>query len=333
LLRRNALEIGWALFTAANLAAMALLPHLAVIPFHFIWIGLMVVYAKRVWSLRATGVVLGAVIVATTVAQIPHVMAEHDYIEFVEVPLMAGVFVVMVTYARRREAALDAVRQAATQQHEFVRDASHQLRTPITIARGHAELLAHDLADGPARDDLDVILGELETLGRLSQNLLTLEGTSHIPEVALQPVEVDALLRRAEQRWKPTANRHWRVGAPEGLRANGDRAQLETALDALIENAVKATRDGDEISLFAHVNGAGTVIEVSDSGPGVPREYAERVFDRFFRLEGPPPGGSGLGLSIVRAVADAHGGRVTVKPSPSGGATFEISLPRRPVAA
>jgi signal transduction histidine kinase len=327
LLRRSAPEIAWVVFAAANLAALVLLPQVAAIPFHFIWISLMVLYGARVWPARATAAVLGAVMVATTVALLPHVAEEGNWVELTEVPLMAAVFCVMVVYARRRQSALDTAHEAARRQLEFVRDASHQLRTPITVARGHAELVAMELAGTDHCDDLDIVLDELSTLGRMSRNLLALE---QIDDDATggETIDLSEFLQHARRRWAATSDRRWRVGAPEGTAIKVNVFQLGMALDALIENAVAATRDGDEISLFAHLRIGTVLIEVADSGPGVPAEHADRIFDRFFRLESSPPGGSGLGLSIVRSIAEAHGGVVSVTPARAGGAAFRISLPR-----
>lgn len=327
LLRRSGPELAWGAFAALNIVAMVVFPHQATIPFHFVWISLMMVYGWRLWSPRATCLVLGGVSLATGLAIFPHTMAENNWVEITEVPLMAAIFGVMVIYARRRQTSLEAERRGAEKQREFVRDASHQLRTPITVARGHAELVAMDLADSTHGEDLAIVLDELETLGRLSQNLLTLDGALRACEADPDPIDVEYLLQRARRRWSATASRRWRVGVPTGTTVTGNAERLAAALDALIENALVATGDGDEIALLGRSDATGVIIEVSDSGPGIPPEQEARIFDRFYRPDGSPPGGSGLGLSIVQAIAEMHGGGVSVGPSANGGATFRVRLP------
>src|SRR4029450_13676045 len=145
-LRRHWLELAWAVFAMANLAVILLLDHWETIPFHFIWVRLTLLYGLRVWSCRTTATVLAVVMVATGLAlawTVTHGAERPD--ELSEVPLMAAMFVAMVWHARRRQAAMEEVRRLAESEHrlrereqEFVRDASHELRTPITIARGHA---------------------------------------------------------------------------------------------------------------------------------------------------------------------------------------------------
>jgi signal transduction histidine kinase len=327
--RNRAPEIGWVFFLAANLAAMVLFPHQAAIPFHFIWISLMLMYGLRVWSLPATFVTLGLVLAMTTVALLPHILAENNWFEFSESPLMAGVFLVMVGFARRREAALHAVKRASAREREFLRDASHQLRTPIAVARGHAELIVASDATVQVREDADIVLDELGSLQRISDRLLLLAAAEQHDFLSVEPVDIEDLLVHMLRRWSAAADRSWQLAVDEAT-VLADRERLEAALDALIENAVRVTEPGDEITLASRVGDSGVTLEVLDSGPGVDPDHLPHLFDRFYHVTGSNTSGSrgtGLGLALVRAIAEAHGGTASAQSILGRGALFRLHLP------
>ncbi len=143
------MELWWLGFAAANYAAMIAWPNWETIPFHFVWISLTLLYGFRVWRLRPTLVVLAGVMTMTGVSiGLDAFDGEQLWGELFEVPLMAAMFLAMVWHARRRVAALGIVEQRAEErrsllerQERFIHDASHELKTPVTIARGHLELL------------------------------------------------------------------------------------------------------------------------------------------------------------------------------------------------
>src|SRR5437764_6960258 len=154
-LRRNPLEAAWAVFAAANLVAMAAWPSWETIPFHFVWISLTLVYGIRTWSMQTMWIVLSVVALATGVS-ISNDAFEGIQLwgELFEVPLMSAMFLAMVWHAQRRQAALRVAETLLEQQERFVHDASHELRTPVTIARGHLELLPHSAELGVALEEL-----------------------------------------------------------------------------------------------------------------------------------------------------------------------------------
>ncbi len=167
-------DVAWVVFSLANLAAIVVFSHWETVPFHFIWISLTLLYGFRVWSTRPTAWVLAVVMITTGAAIGWDVYIGAQTVdELNEVPLMAAMFWMMVWHAQRRLAAdneRDLVSEEnarlLTTQRRFLQDASHQLRTPITIALGHAELLASDLAGHPEARDIEVVVGELTRLRR-----------------------------------------------------------------------------------------------------------------------------------------------------------------------
>ncbi len=316
------------MFSAANVAVMVALPDWQTVPFHFIWVSLTVLYGYRLWASRPTAALLAAVGVVTAAAVVTTGNLNTQRLnELAEVPLMAAMFMAMVWHARRRHEALRQVRRAAEREREFVRDASHQLRTPITVARGHAELIRAAHAGAQIERDADVVIEELERLGRSSDRLLILAASEHPGFLMLQPVDLNEFVRAAEDRWVAIPDREWRFAADAARTLLADRERMDCALDALIENALKATGDGDRISVEASVAGSHAVITVADAGHGIPPEHLERVFDRFARVphgNGRRIGGTGLGLPMVKAIAEAHRGTVSVSSEVGHGSTFEL---------
>ena len=339
-LRRNPLEAAWAVFAAANWVAMVLWPSWETVPFHFVWISLTFVYGVRVWSSRTMWAVL-AVVVAATGASISADAFNGIQLwgELFEVPLMSAMFVAMVWHAQRRQVALAEVQGVAEmraslleRQERFLHDASHELRTPVTIARGHLELLRREQPDAP---ELEVALDELGRMERIVERLLLLAKSEQAGFV-FEELDLEVFLSDLFIRWSEMAPRAWRLDVDLAGRLLADPEALRDALDALLENAVKYTDPGDAVGLAAHADGAGgVVIEVSDSGSGVPPDALPHIFDRWARADRARTrerGGAGLGLAIVAAVARAHGGRCSVKPLPRGTA-FRLHLPVRVPAA
>ncbi len=220
--------------------------------------------------------------------------------------------------------------QLLASQRRFLQDAAHQLRTPITIALGHAELLASELAGHREQQDIYVVLGELTRLKSLSDRLLLIAASQDPEFLTLAPVALDGFLAEALWRWRPTARRVWTTGQLDAVTVHADRERLELAVDALLENAVQHTGPGDTIRLSVlRDDQAGSArLMIEDSGEGIPAADIDSVFERF--RSGPGrggPRGTGLGLTLVRAVALGHGGETRVRSAPGAGSTFEVVLP------
>jgi two-component system OmpR family sensor kinase len=333
--RRN--EVALAAFCVACAVAMLALPQWQTVPFHWIWITLTFLYGFRRWTAGQTASVLGAVIAVTTIAMLrPGGLGDTENgAELSEIPLMACVFLGMVWHVRRRQDAVDEQRRAAEREREFMRDAAHTLRTPLTVAQGHAELLLDGLVPGSARHhDATVLLDELRRLSRISNGLLML-GTAAATEAQLvAPVRLDELALEAGRRWRAAAGCEVVVRAERPVQVWGDAGRLRDALDALVENAVLATRAGDRVTISVAEHDGRAVLAVEDTGEGIGAEELPHVFERFVRgASSEGRSGTGLGLSIVKAIAEGHGGRVDVRSQRGRGTTVTVRLEARPLPA
>lgn len=323
-----------ALTGVVNLTLMYVLPGAETIPFHLVWIGLSIVYGLTAWRLIYMAGVLVIVAATTGYVLVHHVnLGVIGWEETTEVPLMTAVFVVMVWHVRRRQQMMvevarlaESERQRAETQDRFVRLASHELRTPITIARGYTEVVRARSTDPTVQDDTRIVLEELDRLAGITQRLVTLmqmDGT-----FIQQTQDADAVLERVVLRWRPAADRRWSVRSTIGA-ASFNHDRLEAALDCLLENAVKFTRPGDRIEVVGACAGDSWSISVADSGAGIPAErLAALIDDR-------PPGrsngttsGTGLGLAIVRAVVRSLQGRLEIDSEQDAGTTVTLHLPR-----
>ncbi len=328
-------DVAWVIFAIANLVAMLVFARWETVPFHFIWVSLTILYGFRVWSMTPTVWVLGAIILVTGVVLIVDISRGTQPLdELTEVPLMAAMFLAMVWHARRRLAVTEEIRRVSEanlrlleRERQFIQNASHELRTPITIAIGHAELLHQAKDPGTIAEDALVVIQELMRLRRLAERLLILAAAEDPDFLHKRPVEVEPMLVEAVHRWLTTP-RQWRLGATDEAVVDADADRLALAIDALIENAVKHTKPNDWIELSVRRN-HGVEIEVADSGSGIPTKDLERIFERFASADasGSRDAGSlGLGLAIVKTVAEAHGGSVRVRSQVGKGSAFELVL-------
>jgi two-component system OmpR family sensor kinase len=221
---------------------------------------------------------------------------------------------------------------------QFLADASHELRTPLTSIRGYAELarmqraIGGEAASEETAENIARIESEGTRMSRLVDDLLTLartDGSKAPPE--REPVSVVEIAEIAVEGANAAfPGRPIEIDVPEELLAMGDQDQLLRVLRNLVTNAATYTRPGGPIAVRAHAERDGVVIEVLDSGPGLPPEEAAHVFERFWRANKArtsTSGGSGLGLSIVAAIVEAHGGTVRFDSLVETGSTVTVWLP------
>jgi len=255
--------------------------------------------------------------------------------ELFEVPLMSAMFLAMVWHARRRHEALAIVQRQAAQrasllerQERFLHDASHELRTPVTIARGHLEVLRR--MNGNSAPEVDVALDELHRIEQILERLLLLAKADQPDFVVLEEVDLEPFLEDVFMRWSEVAPRAWRLGELASGKVAVDPEGLRAALDALLENAVKYTERGDAVELRSHADRHEVVIEVEDGGCGIPEDALSHIWDRFARADAArtrAQGGVGLGLAIVDAIAKGHDGRCTVHTA-NEETVFALRLPK-----
>jgi signal transduction histidine kinase len=221
---------------------------------------------------------------------------------------------------------LDRLEEAFDTQRRFADDAGHELRTPITVIRGQLEVLGDDPAEREAT--IRLVTGELDRMSRVVEDLLVLTKAEQ-PDF-IQPHPIDLAEFTDELALKATALSARPVSATARDHAVvlGDRQRLTQAVMNLARNAVEHTPETAAVSLGGRANGEWARIWVADTGPGIPEADQARLFDRFAR--GEPgrrrTGGAGLGLSIVKAIAEGHGGSVELE-SGSTGTTFTIVIP------
>ncbi len=254
-----------------------------------------------------------------------------------EVSSLARTFNRMATDLESRATALGASDRARRQ---LLADVSHELMTPLSAIRGYVETLG--MADVPIDQDtrkryLDIVEEETHKLEAIIGDLLDLarlEGGGD--RLKAEPVSVDDLFKRiADRHERSLRDRSISLQidiAQNTPRILGDAGRLEQALQNLAANAIRHTPAGGSVQLAAAAAEHGVHISVRDTGPGIPVEHLPRVFDRFYKVDASRagtavPSGSGLGLSIVRAIIERHGGSVTAANAADGGALFELDLP------
>ena len=232
-----------------------------------------------------------------------------------------------------QRAALDAKARSEDRLRRFVADASHELRTPITALRGYADLYrAGGLAEGAAMEQAMRRIGtESKRMGALVEDLLLLARLDEGRPIRQDRVDLSTLASdavadaRAIQPDRPIA-----ADLRDGLLVRGDEDRLRQVVGNLFTNVRVHTPSSAPVEVRLGAENGHAVLDVIDHGPGIPPEHAERVFDRFYRADpgrSRDRGGSGLGLAIAASVVEAHGGSVSHRPTPGGGATFTVTLP------
>ena len=228
-------------------------------------------------------------------------------------------------------------RMAEATRRDFVANASHELRTPVSAIAGAAETLLSGAMDDPAqaRAFVEMIARNAERLARLTNDLLDLSRIeSRQWPVKLEPVSVEGTARRAVEVCSETARRkriELRVEVPEGIAVLADARALEQVLVNLLDNAVKYTPDGGQATVTAApVAGDRIEVVVADTGPGIERHHLPRLFERFYRVDpgrSRGSGGTGLGLAIVKHLVQMQAGDIGVDTGTEG-TSFRVRLPR-----
>jgi two-component system, OmpR family, sensor kinase len=229
--------------------------------------------------------------------------------------------------ARTFNAMLDRLEAAFASQRRFLNDAGHELRMPLAVVMGHLELVTDDPED--RRQTMELVQDELARMDRIVDELLTLAKAERPDFLWPEPIQTDALLEEVLDKVRPLAKRDWRFEGTASETIVADRQRLVQAVMNLVNNAMRATKEHDTIAIGAAADGDQVRIWVRDTGPGIELGHQERIFDRFARGPDEPrgDGGSGLGLAIVRAIAEAHRGRIELDSS-TVGSTFTLVLPQ-----
>ncbi len=243
----------------------------------------------------------------------------------------------LVESQRKYQALYEKYRRLNRLKSEFVSDASHHLRTPLTILKGEIEVaLRRERSPEDYRRTLQVILSETEHLIAIVENLLTLAQAETDDLLLLEnKVNVTELCRKQIRKVQPLLEQkhlHLIERLENGCTLQGDPNRLSEVMFNLLENAVKYSPEGRNIEVELSENGDSVVFRVSDEGIGIPDREREKIFERFFR-GGNVPGavkGSGLGLATCKSIVEAHGGRITVESEEGRGSVFTVILPKSP---
>jgi two-component system, OmpR family, sensor kinase len=232
--------------------------------------------------------------------------------------------------ARTFNEMLERLEAVVAAQREFLDDASHELRVPLTVVRGNVEVLEYESDPEERAAMIRMATDEIDRMSRIVDDLLLLARSERPDFLSLQSVDVGELTRETFRKAAVLCQRDWRLDeTADGLfRADGQR--LTQAMMQLAQNACQHTEDDAPVSIGSRLENEQVVLWVQDSGKGVDPGDAERLFERYERgVDRRPGSGLGLGLSIVGAIATAHGGRARLMPT-SAGARFEVIIPAVP---
>jgi signal transduction histidine kinase len=252
-------------------------------------------------------------------------------------------------YMSRR--AMRPVQEAFGRQRTFIADASHELKTPLTLIRADAEVLSRSLDDPEQASDnrelIDDLLGETDRMSAVLSDLLLLARLDVDKiSVSREPFELALVLSETSERFAARAvaeGKNLEVEHSGKLPARGDAERTGQTLAAILDNALRFTPPEGTITVEGEATDKRIKATVTDTGPGIPPESLDRIFERFYRADthsaartrGPSGGGTGLGLAIARDLARAQGGELIVENVPRGGARFTLTLPsssKRPEA-
>ena len=334
---QRGLLAAWLLLASVCTALMMAYPGRETLPYHIGWFGFAVAYGFGPWSRRTTLLTVAAYTACSGAVLVWRVDAGVlDGDELYEIPLMCMLVSMMVWHVRRRHTAALALRELMQRERRraLIRErlsrlTSHEMRSPLTIAVGYVDHLLRGEQDAERREDLLVVRDELGRLTRGSDRLLRLMQLQDQTDV--RDVDLDGLLRDTAERWAAVADREWAVDCQVAtFRCSPER--IRACLDTLIENSLRYTEAGDAVRVVALQLGDDVALGVADSGPGLDphvsaalnRSDGMATEDSLLR---DPRSQTGLGLSLVREVAGAHGGRLLTGRATEGGALVMVLLP------
>ncbi len=231
---------------------------------------------------------------------------------------------------------LGRIEELFRSQQRFVSDVSHELRSPLTAIRGNLDLLRRGAADDPKarRQAIVAIDAEAERMQRLVTDLLLLARADEGIKIQKELIELDTVMLDVYRQAQLIAGGvRVCLGSEDQAQVMGDRDRLKQLLLNLVDNAVKYTPSGGEVTLSLERDTQWVRVSVADTGMGIPADDLPKIFDRFYRVDkarSREQGGSGLGLAIAKWIADAHDGRIEVKSDVGKGTTFTIWLPLAP---
>jgi signal transduction histidine kinase len=281
-------------------------------------LGVMALAAAIAWA--TAGRVLSPLRTLTQTAQS---ITETDMSQRMEVEGTDEIAELTTTF----NAMLDRLQITFERQQEFLKDAGHELRTPITIVRGYLETLKYQ----PERQEqkISLAIDELDRMNRLVNDLLLLARAERPDFLTLKLEELDWLTEELYLKIRSMANRRWQLESKGLSTVRVDRQRITQAVMNLVQNAIRHTQEGDAIALGSAVRENHIHLWVSDTGEGIASEDQARIFERFVCATSRENQGEnhGLGLSIVEAIAQAHGGWVELFSLPGQGATFTIVIP------
>ena len=220
---------------------------------------------------------------------------------------------------------LDRLQAAFTTQRAFLADAGHELRTPITIVQGNLDTLTVRSAEDA--ETLGVVADELQRMARLVDELLLLARSRQPDFLHTEPTDITDLTLGLLAKIETLDDRPWSIGGTAQGSCDLDRQRITQAILQLAANAARHTPASTPVELSSAWDANALLFSVADRGPGIPVWEHARIFDRFTRLDTRRPDSTGLGLSIVAAIAAAHGGRADAHDRPGGGAIFHLHIP------
>lgn len=223
-------------------------------------------------------------------------------------------------------AMMDRLQEAFNSQRRFVNDAGHELRTPITIIRGHLELMDDDPQE--QQETIDLVLDELDRMGQLINEMITLTKAERPDFLQYETIDLPIFGAQVFAKAQTFADRQWLLDMPEEGTFRGDHQRLTGALLNLLRNAAQNTDINDTIEFGCLQTPDHVKFWVTDTGRGIPHAEQSHIFERFARGSNPQGEGTGIGLAIVKAFTEAHQGQITLISEPNAGSTFTVTFPR-----